>query len=146
MILVLCCAAFLIYRLCTLWPTRHERTRTWWLGAASALLAIGGIGYGLVTDIVAQKSLALLLMPAGLAWVMLIVVTVVAWIQARRLLAWLASAALALFTVAGNAWVGDWLIGTLEHQIPVLDLERFAPCDAVCVLGGGTEVSDAGGP
>jgi uncharacterized SAM-binding protein YcdF (DUF218 family) len=146
MILVLCCAVFLIYRLCTLWPTRHERTRTWWIGAVSALVALGGIGYGLVTDIVAQKALAFLLMPAGLAWLMLIAVTVVAWIRAGRLLGLLASGALALFTMAGNAWVGDWLIGTLEQQIPALDLEGFAPCDAVFVLGGGTEVSDANGP
>lgn len=146
MILVLCCSLFLIYRLCTLWPTRHQRTRAWWIGAASALLAGVGIIVGLVDDIVAQKALALLLMPAGLAWALLIAVTVTAWRVGPRALAWLASAALLVFTLAGSPWVGNALIASLERRIPPLALEQFEPFDAICVLGGGTEVSDADGP
>ncbi len=42
--------------------------------------------------------------------------------------------------------MGDALIASLERRIPPLDLERLQPFDAVCVLGGGTEVSEADGP
>jgi len=146
MILALCCALFLGYRLSTLWPTRHQRTRAWWIGAVSALIAGGGFILAVWHDILAQKALALLLMPAGLAWVLLIVVTVGAWRSATRVRAMLASTALLLFTLAGNTWMGDALITSLERRIPPLDLERLQPFDAVCVLGGGTEVSEADGP
>lgn len=146
MILVLCCSLFLVYRVCTLWPMRQQRTRTWWIGAASAVLAMVGIIIGLVTDIVAQKALALLLMPAGVAWVLLIVMTVSAWRMAPRALAWLAGATLLMYTVAGSPWVGNALIASLERRIPPLALEQLEPFDAICVLGGGTEVSDADGP
>lgn len=146
MILFVCCSLYLVYRLCTLWPTRHERTRAWWMGVVTALLAGVGIVVGLLSDIVAQKALGLLLMPAGLAWLLLITLTVTAWRTAPRALAWLASVALLLFTVAGNAWVGNALIGSLEQRIPPLELQQQQPFDAVCVLGGGTELSDADGP
>lgn len=146
MILFVCCSLFLVYRLCTLWPTRHQRTRAWWIGTATALLAVVGMVVGLLGDLVAQKALALLLMPAGLAWLLLIALTVAAWRSAPRALAWLASATLLLFTVAGNTWIGNALIGSLEQRIPPLDLEHQQPFDAVCVLGGGTEFSDADGP
>lgn len=146
MILFLCCLLFLIYRLCTLWPTRHQRTRAWWIGVASALLAGVGIIVGLVSDIMAQKALALLLMPAGLAWMLLIAVTVSAWRVGPRALAWLATAALLVFTLAGSPWLGNALIASLERRIPPLALEQLEPFDAICVLGGGTEVSDADGP
>jgi uncharacterized SAM-binding protein YcdF (DUF218 family) len=146
MILAFCCLLFLVYRLCTLWPTRHQRTRTWWIGAVTALIAVVGIIVGVAQDIVAQKAVGLLLMPAGLAWMLLIAMTIGAWRSAARPLAVLASAALLLFTLAGNAWIGDALIGSLEQRIPPLEVERMQPFDAICVLGGGTEVSDADGP
>ena len=146
MILFVCCSLYLIYRLCTLWPTRHQRTRAWWIGVVTAMLAGVGIIVGLLSDMVAQKMLGLLLMPAGLAWLLLIAVAVAAWRTAPRALAWLASVALLLFTVAGNAWVGNALIGSLEQRIPPVDLAHQQPFDAVCVLGGGTEMSDADGP
>lgn len=146
MILALCCSIFLVYRLCTLWPIRHQRTRAWWIGAATALIAVVGIIVGVLQDIVAQKAVGLLLMPTGLAWLGMIAVTVGAWRSAPRPLAVLASAALLLFTLAGNTWFGDGLISTLERRIPPLDMERMQPFDAICVLGGGTDVSDADGP
>lgn len=146
MILFLGCSAFLIYRLLTLWPIRHQRTRAWWIGVISALMAAVGAGIGLASDILAQKMLALLVMPAGFAWVMLIVASVVAWRTATRRLALLVSTAALLYTLAGNGWLGDALMISLERQVPPHDLERQAPFDAVFVLGGGTEFSDADGP
>lgn len=146
MILFLCCSAFLVYRLLTLWPARHHRTRAWWIGAVSALLAAVGAVIGLAGDLLAQKMLALLLLPAGLAWVLLIAATVMAWRSAARRLAWCLTAATALYTLAGNGWFGDALIASLERQVPPIDLDRQAPFDAVFVLGGGSEMSEVDGP
>ncbi len=146
MILFVCSSLYLFYRVFTLWPKRHQRTRSWWIGVATALVAVVGIVVGLRSDIVAQKAFALLVMPAGLAWVLLIAVTVGAWRSATRTLAWLASAALLLYTLAGNSWVGDALISGLERDIPALEIEHLAPFDAVCVLGGGTEFIEGHGP
>ena len=146
MILALVCTLFVVYRLWGLWPTRHQRTRSWWIGVASVVLAVLGIVIGIRGDLVAQKTLGLLLMPIGLAWLLLIAVTVGAWRVAPRALALLASAALLMFTIAGNAWIGDALIGSLERRIPPLDFARLAPFDAVCVLGGSTDFNDADGP
>jgi uncharacterized SAM-binding protein YcdF (DUF218 family) len=146
MILALCCLLFLLYKLAVLWPERRARTPAWWLGAASAVAAVAGIGVGVASDLVAQKAMALLMLPAGLTWLLLMASTAVACLRRQRLLAWLAGATLAIYTVAGNAWLGDALVAGLERRIPPLDLERLEPFDAVFVLGGGTEVSDADGP
>jgi uncharacterized SAM-binding protein YcdF (DUF218 family) len=51
-----------------------------------------------------------------------------------------------LFTLSGNPWLGDALIASLERRIPPVDLQGAQPFDAVCVLGGGTDTSDADGP
>ncbi len=146
MILTLCGVVVVLYQCFARWPTRHQRTRAWWLGVGTGLIALVGIGYGLATDIVAQKSLALLLMPAGLTWLLLIAVTIGAWRHAPRALAVLASLTLGLFTMSGNSWLGDALMESLEHRIPPLDLSNLQPFEAIFVLGGGTEFSDADGP
>jgi hypothetical protein len=56
MILFVCCSLYLAYRLCALWPMRHQRTRAWWIGVVTALVALVGIIVGLRSDIVAQIS------------------------------------------------------------------------------------------
>ncbi len=146
MILVTCCTAFLIAAAFLLWSSRQRRSRWWWSGVLAAFTAGAGIAYGLATDIVAQKALALLMMPAGLTWLLLIAVTIVAWHQAHRALAILASVTLGLYTVAGNAWIGDAVIASLEHRIPSFDLPNLQPFDAIFVLGGGSEFNAADGP
>jgi uncharacterized SAM-binding protein YcdF (DUF218 family) len=128
-----------------LWLRCSQRDRRWWLDLAGAVAAAALTLVALATSIVAQKAFALLLMPAGLAWVLLIAVTIASWRSSARPLAVLASIALAGYTLAGNAWVGDALIATLERRIPPYQTLSEQPFEAVFVLGGGTEFSDADG-
>lgn len=50
---------------------------------------------------------------------------------------------LAFYTVAGNAWVGGWLLAKLEAPYVAMsrNTEKF---DAICVLGGGTSSTPDG--
>lgn len=146
MILLCCCCAFLLADIILWWPARHRRSRWWWSGIISAPLAMAGIGFALATDIVAQKAFALMLMPTGLTWLLLITVTVGAWRQAPRALAVIASIALGSYTLAGNVWLGDALVASLERRIPPLDIATMHPFEAVFVLGGGSDLSVVDGP
>ncbi len=93
-----------------------------------------------------QKALALLLMPLGLVWVLLLGLTL--W--SRRLrhpgftlalgLVWL------LLGLGGNPQVGQRLIARLEAQAPARDAGEGPILDALCVLGGGTDLDPRGRP
>ena len=146
MILTSGCFFLLIFLLIRLWATRKVRTRRWWIEAGSSLIVLGGIGYGLATDLVVQKALGLLLMPAGVVWVLLIVLVLMTWRGGARSLRLVATVGLMTYTLAGNSWLGNALIGSLENQIPPLDISRMEPFQAVFVLGGGSGFSDVDGP
>jgi len=130
-----------------LWLHRERRDRLWrwaWLVPAISLISLGVL---LVSDLYLQKIVGLLLMPAGLCWMMLIALTVAALIAQRWWSAGLVGATLILYTAAGNVWVGRALIVGLEHQVlPGPELTAMTPYDAVFVLGGGTEVMPDGSP
>ena len=146
MILTSGCFVLWLFLVIRWWPTRKVRTRTWWCEVGLSFIALAGIGYGLATDLVAQKALALLLMPAGIAWELLIVLAIMAWRSGVRSLRIVASVALLIYTLAGNKWFGNALIDTLEKQIPPLSMAQMEPFQAVFVLGGGSGFSDVDGP
>ena len=146
MILTSGCFFLLIFLVIRLWTTRKVRTRAWWIKAGLSLIALGGIGYGLATDLVAQKALGLLMMPAGIAWVLLVILTIMVWRRGICSLRIIASVTLLMYTLAGNAWLGNALIGSLEKQIPALDIAQMEPFQAVFVLGGGSGFSEVDGP
>ncbi len=146
MILTSGCFFIFIFLFIRLWATRKVRARAWWIKAGLSLIALGGIGYGLATDLVVQKALGLLLMPAGVVWVLLIVVVFMTWRGGARSLRLFATVGLMTYTLAGNSWLGNALIGSLENQIPPLDISRMEPFQAVFVLGGGSGFSDMDGP
>ncbi|MBA3686927.1 MAG: hypothetical protein H0W72_17040, partial [Planctomycetes bacterium] len=129
-----------------LWSGRLLKDRLWWwawivpVAATAALVAV------VLQDKAVQKCIGLLLMPAGLCWIALGALLTTALAGAR----WRSAAALAgvfaLYTAAGNGWIGSALVRSLEAGIaqPQLDaLERF---DAVYVLGGGTSLAPSGAP
>lgn len=93
-----------------------------------------------------EKTLALLLMPAGLVWLLLLALAALCLRRRLRGPAALALAAVLVYTLAGNARVARMLAGSLERRVPVLDLAALEPLDAVWVLGGGTEQDPAGRP
>ena len=93
-----------------------------------------------------QKTLAHLVMPAGLLWLLLLAAGLLLLRRRQRGAAACGFLAWALLGVAGNYYVGSALLGRLERTIPPVDLAAVEPFDAVFVLGGGTEVDPTGGP
>ncbi|MCU0781909.1 MAG: cytochrome c biogenesis protein, partial [Akkermansiaceae bacterium] len=83
---------------------------------------------------VAKKVVALLLMPAGLAWLALL--ALVGWPGLRRWPRAVAVAALVAHTLAGNVWFGTWLLRGLEEPY-LAAVEPHERLDAICLLGGG---------
>ncbi|MDD3180895.1 MAG: YdcF family protein [Opitutaceae bacterium] len=76
-----------------------------------------------------NKLLPVMALPIGIVFVLLLL----ALLLRRKWPAFLA--ALWLYAVSMPA-VGDWLIGRLETQYPLLEPAKLAPADAVLVLGG----------
>jgi uncharacterized SAM-binding protein YcdF (DUF218 family) len=144
MIIAFCCFCYLAYKVLLLWPQRQQRNKRWWFGAATAFLALLGLVFGIITDVVAQKALALLILPAGLAWLLLLVIAGILWRLKHQGLALLTSATWLIYTLAGNVWVGTALIRGLEKSIPVVEITSLPPMQAVFVLGGGTSLSENG--
>ena len=93
-----------------------------------------------------EKALALLAMPAGLIWLLILAG---AWLCLRRRQRGPAALCLgiaALYALAGSPYLGSALAGSLERRIPQVPIPALEPFDAVCVLGGGTEQDPAGDP
>ncbi|MBA3936762.1 MAG: YdcF family protein [Planctomycetes bacterium] len=129
------------------WRDRAERTPKWWLGVGTVAAGVVGLGVVASQDLVVQKALGLLLMPASVAWLLLAGLAIAAWGARRRRTAIAATAIWVLYTVAGNVWVGNALLGSLETRIPPRTPASLPGVfDAVFVLGGGTTLGSDGRP
>ena len=93
-----------------------------------------------------QKILALLLMPAGLCWLLLLGACVLCLRRRQKPLGAFFLAVALLYACAGNVHLGAALMAGLEASIPSVDPATVAPFDAVGVLGGGSEEDPRGGP
>jgi uncharacterized SAM-binding protein YcdF (DUF218 family) len=114
-----------------------------WLGVAALLVLAGALSPG---QFELRKFVGLCLMPAGLVWLGLLAL---ARVLARRGLGRFAVAVVALwalYTLAGNAWLGGLLAAFLQRGYASIDPFRQGRFDAVVVLGGGVDVSDEGKP
>lgn len=130
-----------VLRACEL---RRERTRPFWFATATAALALGVVLLLAASDLVCAKILGLIVLPAGLVWLLLAGATLFAWRRSQRAAA-AALGALFLFdTFAGNIYCGSALLALLERGLPHPDAAQLASFDAVCILGGGT-LADADG-
>jgi uncharacterized SAM-binding protein YcdF (DUF218 family) len=93
-----------------------------------------------------RKFVSQCLMPAGLVWLGLAALTLALWQRRQRrfaaasLVLWLA------YTLAGNVWLGNAMIGWLQRGYETGGPAASGPFDAVLVLGGGMDVSDDGQP
>ena len=105
------------------------------LAVATLLLAVW-IGLG---RFVLKKLLTGLAMPCGLVWLGIGMAFYLALLQRSKGLSWLLGVVLIGYTVAGNALVGQWLMGTLEEQFYSIDAFAGEPFETVVVLGGCTE-------
>lgn len=91
-----------------------------------------------------QKAVALLAMPLGLVWLLLLALVLWSWRLRRPGFSLALSLVWILLGLAGNPWLGHRLMARLERQVPAPD-PRLS-FEAVCVLGGGTEVDEDGTP
>jgi uncharacterized SAM-binding protein YcdF (DUF218 family) len=85
------------------------------------------------------RQLLLLLQPVGLIWFTLLILTVVLWRKQRRGCS-ATTGVLALFiTVCGSTDFPGWLLRGLERPWAGGKIAELPVCDAVVVLGGGSE-------
>lgn len=96
--------------------------------------------------IVVEKLLTALILPAGLVWLGLIALVLLAWRRRQKTLLVCLLALLALETAAGNDPLGRFLLTQLEQDYARIDPLKSGPFDAVVVLGGGTATAPNGQP
>jgi uncharacterized SAM-binding protein YcdF (DUF218 family) len=121
-----------------LWRRRGQTDRrVFLLVGIIPLLAIGLTLWQWPHWLVFQKMVASLLMPVGLVWLLL----ALGVLLSRGLIRGGAMTAFVLYTLAGNAWLGGFLVASLERSFVVADPFAEAPFERVVVLGGGTDRS-----
>jgi uncharacterized SAM-binding protein YcdF (DUF218 family) len=121
----------------------HRRLVLGWLGVAALLALAAAVSPG---SYELRKFVSHCLMPAGLVWLGLLAL---AWALWQRRQPRFAAAALALwvaYTLAGNVWLGNAMIGWLQRGYGPAERPGREPFDAVLVLGGGIDVNDDGQP
>lgn len=99
-----------------------------------------------MTLLALQKTLALLVLPAGLLWVLLVVASGLCFRNRRRTPALLLLGFAFLYAAAGNLYVGTALMARLEVAVPPVEMATVEPFDAVFVLGGGSSEDPQGRP
>jgi len=93
-----------------------------------------------------QKVAGLLLMPAGLLWLLLMGICALCFHRRQRLAAWLLLAAVLLYGAVGNVHLGAALMAQLEARVLHAEPATFLRFDAMFVLGGGSDIDDLGRP
>jgi uncharacterized SAM-binding protein YcdF (DUF218 family) len=93
-----------------------------------------------------EKALALLVMPVGLIWLLIVALAMSCLRRRQWSSGFLALCLAALYACAGNLYLAGVLLEDLERQVPLVDLDRLQPFEAVFVLGGGVEQDSAGLP
>ncbi len=97
-------------------------------------------------EVLATRALTNLVMPMGLCWLGLLVLSIVAWHQRNRLLALLMVCLLVLLTAAGNTRIADAIFHRTELPEPTMSASATDPYDVVIVLGGSVKRSPRGTP
>ena len=106
-----------------------------------AMVCVGLLLWSIPSLLIAKKVIGLLILPSGLVWLGLMVL--VGWPGLNRWGRGFAALVLVVYTIAGNAWTGAWLLGKLES--PYAGMAHSAESfDAICVLGGGSSAVPGG--
>src|SRR4030042_3941990 len=114
-----------------------------WIAVAVTLVLAVALAPG---EFELRKFVGAGLMPAGLVWLGLLAFARILARRAGRPLAGVALALWLLFTLAGNAWLGNFALERLQRGCANVEPLGTGQFDAVLVLGGGVEVSDDGSP
>ena len=93
-----------------------------------------------MVDFILRQAL-LLIQPVGFLWLCLIILAVVLWRRKHRSLAGCTGAMVVMITVFGSSDFPGWLLRGLEKPWAGVKSAELPQCDAVVVLGGGTEPS-----
>jgi uncharacterized SAM-binding protein YcdF (DUF218 family) len=95
-----------------------------------------------------EKLVTSLVMPVGMVWLGLTLAVAIAVLGRLRLLTVLLIACWCLLTLAGNGWVAQALLMTLEGDYRAIDslavVDAAEPLDAIVTLGGATNLTPAG--
>ena len=91
-------------------------------------------------DFILRQTVALM-QPVGLLWLALIVLSIALFRKKQRRLAWFTAALVIAITVCGSTDFSGWLLRRLEKPWAGVKVAELPVCDAVVVLGGGTEPS-----
>lgn len=100
-------------------------------------LFLGGVGLVNGTTMV-EKILTELVMPGGMIWLTLLVLVYFCFLNRQAWPALVGLGCWVVLTIAGNSFVSNWLISTLEAPYQNTDVFAMAPLDHLVVLGGGT--------
>lgn len=92
-----------------------------------------------------EKMLTDLAMPTGLVWLTLLVMTYFCLLTRQAWPALVGFACWLVLTIAGNSFVSNWLISTLERPYQDTQVLEMEPVDTIVVLGGGTSSRLTGG-
>ena len=87
------------------------------------------------------RQLLALVEPVGLLWLALIVFTIVLFRRRQRRMSAFMALLVALVTLCGSTDFPGWLLRGMEKPWAGVKTESLPKCDAVVVLGGGTEPS-----
>jgi uncharacterized SAM-binding protein YcdF (DUF218 family) len=93
-----------------------------------------------------QKTLALLVMPAGFLWLLLLLACLLCLRRKQKPLGTFLLALALVYACAGNVHLGTALMARLEAPIPPVDPATAGPFEAIFVLGGGSEEDPFGRP
>ena len=91
-------------------------------------------------DFILRQILALL-EPVGLLWLVLIILTVVLFRRRQRRLGACMALLVGAVTLCGSTDFPGWLLRGLEKPWAGVKIDALPVCDAVVILGGGTEPS-----
>jgi len=93
-----------------------------------------------------EKTVALLVTPIGLIWLLMLAGGGLCLRRRQWRPAALVLGAALLYACAGNLSLAGHLAGALERRVPPVALAQLEPFDAICVLGGGSELDPSGAP
>ncbi len=124
-------------------------TRLRFFSHALTLMFVGAVFLGVAGTLggpsMLEKMLTDLAMPTGIIWLALIVMTYFCLLTRQPWPAIVGFACWLILTLAGNSYVSNWLMSTLESPYQKINVLAMEPLDTIVVLGGGTSSRLTGG-